>query len=94
MWELAIIAQDFEAQRKAIFADIDRKDGSMWSQVYFQCMSVLESMEYRVDTFDKPLEPVAPTQIHEEPKQRISAPPKQDEIFTFSSATSKIRQQK
>ncbi|OAA74812.1 nuclear envelope protein [Akanthomyces lecanii RCEF 1005] len=84
MWELAIIAQDFEAQRKAIFADIDRKDGPMWSQVYAICMTVLKVMEERVDAYGKP--PTAPAQAPQEPKQRVSAPPRQDEIFTKGSA--------
>ncbi|TQV94758.1 nuclear envelope protein [Cordyceps javanica] len=85
MWELAIIAQDFEAQRKAIFADIDRKDGPMWSQVYTICMAVLKSMEERVDAYGKPLVPVVPIKAPEEPRQRVSAPLKQDEIFTKGS---------
>ncbi|KAJ3474192.1 hypothetical protein NLG97_g9952 [Lecanicillium saksenae] len=87
MWELAIIAQDFEAQRKAIFADIDRKDGPMWSQVYSICMTILKTMEERVDAYGKPLIPAAPVQAPEQPKQRVSAPLKQDEIFTKGSVS-------
>lgn len=85
MWELAIIAQDCEAQRRAIFADIDRKDGPMWSQVYLICMNILKSMEDRVDAYGRPLVPPAPVQAPEVPKQRVSAPLKQDEIFTKGS---------
>ncbi len=87
MWELAIIAQDFEAQRKAIFADIDRKDGPMWSQVYSICMAVLKSMEERIDAYGKPLTPAAPAPAPQQAKQRVSAPLKQDEIFTKGSVT-------
>ncbi|OAA54050.1 nuclear envelope protein [Cordyceps fumosorosea ARSEF 2679] len=87
MWELAIIAQDFEAQRKAIFADIDRKDGPMWSQVYTICMTTLKSVEERVDAYGKPLLPTVPVKAPEEPRQRVSAPLKQDQIFTKSNAT-------
>lgn len=86
MWELAIIAQDFEAQRKAIFADIDRKDGPMWSQVYSICMTALKVIEERVDAYGKPLLPAAPVQAAQESKQRVSAPPRQDEIFTKGRA--------
>ncbi|EGX94198.1 nuclear envelope protein [Cordyceps militaris CM01] len=85
MWELAIIAQDFDAQRKAIFADIDRKDGPMWSQVYTICMAVLKGMEERVDAYGKPLLPAVPVKAPEEPRQRVSAPLKQDQIFTKGS---------
>lgn len=84
MWELAIIAQDFEVQRKALFADIDRKDGPMWSQVYALCMIILKTLEERVDAYGKPLLPPAPVALPEEPKQRVSAPLKEDEIFTKS----------
>ncbi|KAJ4307214.1 hypothetical protein N0V88_000593 [Collariella sp. IMI 366227] len=38
MWELAFIARDFPDRRKAIYEDIDRKDGPMWSQVYKLCL--------------------------------------------------------
>ena len=83
MWELAIIAEDFEAQRRAIFADIDRKDGPMWSQVYTICMGILKGMEDRVDAHGKPLSPAAPVEAAPpQPKPRSTAPLKEDEIFS------------
>lgn len=85
MWELAIIAQDFEAQRKAVFADIDRKDGPMWSQAYAICMAVLKSMEERVDAYGKPLVAAIPAKAPEETKQRVSAPLKQEQIYAKGS---------
>lgn len=83
MWELAIIAEDFEAQRRAIFADIDRKDGPMWSQVYSICMGILKGMEDRADAHGKPLSPAAPVEkAPPQPKPRSTAPLKEGEIFT------------
>ncbi|KAH8716320.1 Nucleoporin NDC1 [Beauveria bassiana] len=82
MWELAIIARDFDVQRKAIYADIDRKDGPMWSQVYLICMTVIRSIEERVDAYGKPILPAVPVTAPEVSKQRGSAPLRQDEIFT------------
>lgn len=89
MWELAIIAEGFENQRRAIFADIDRKDGPMWSQVYAICMGILKSMEDRVDAHGKPLTPAAPVEVAPpQPKPRSSAPLKEDEIFTKAGGAS------
>lgn len=83
MWELALIAQDFEPRRQAIFADIDRKDGPMWAQVYAICMDLLKQMEMRVDAYGKPVVPVAAQPVEPTaPKQRTSAPLRQDAIFT------------
>lgn len=53
MWELALIAKDFQPRRKAIYKDIDRKDGPMWSQVYKLCLSVVQEMETRIDDYGK-----------------------------------------
>ncbi|KAF4125884.1 nucleoporin NDC1 [Geosmithia morbida] len=88
MWELALIAQKFEARRKAIYADIDRKDGPMWAQVYAVCMDAIKSIEVRVDNYGKPPAPVqAPSQT-EEPRQRFSAPLRTDPVFSPSKARS------
>ncbi|KAM0556019.1 hypothetical protein ACHAPJ_006000 [Fusarium lateritium] len=87
MWELAYIAQGFETRRQAIYEDIDRKDGPMWSQVYAICMEVVKSIETRVDTYGKA--PVAPPAAPvAEPRQRVSAPLRDDPIFN-SRPTSK-----
>ncbi|KAK8108286.1 uncharacterized protein PG998_010299 [Apiospora kogelbergensis] len=54
MWELALIARDFDARRKGIFEDIDRKDGPMWSQLYVICLDTIKQIEKRIDEFGKP----------------------------------------
>ncbi|KAG8162966.1 hypothetical protein KVR01_007444 [Diaporthe batatas] len=48
-WELALIARDFQPRRHAIYQDIDRADGPMWSQVYALCLQVVKDMESRID---------------------------------------------
>ncbi|KAF5002697.1 hypothetical protein FDECE_10550 [Fusarium decemcellulare] len=90
MWELAYIAQGFEARRQAIYEDIDRKDGPMWSQVYAICMEVVKSIETRVDDYGKP--PAAPpAEPVAEPKKRTSAPLHDDPIFNSKPASKTIR---
>lgn len=80
-WELSYIATSFEDRRRAIFADIDRKDGPMWSQVYGLCMEAIKDMESRVDNYGKaPAPPPAPPA--EEPRQRVSAPINEANILT------------
>ncbi|KAM5345775.1 hypothetical protein ACJ41O_011636 [Fusarium nematophilum] len=90
MWELAYIAEGFEARRQAIYEDIDRKDGPMWSQVYAICMEVVKSIETRVDDYGKP--PAAPpAEPAVAPKQRVSAPLRDDPIFNSRPASKTIR---
>ncbi|KAK0634506.1 nucleoporin protein Ndc1-Nup [Bombardia bombarda] len=82
LWELAFIARDFPDRRKAIYEDIDRKDGPMWSHVYTICLKVLKDMESRIDSFGKPAQPAAPPAVATlAPKQRTTAPPSDEPIF-------------
>lgn len=81
MWELARISQAFPDRRKAIYADIDRKDGSMWAQVYGVCMELIKSVETRVDNYGKPISPPPPPPT-DEPKQRTVAPLRNENILT------------
>ncbi|KAK4207603.1 nucleoporin protein Ndc1-Nup [Rhypophila decipiens] len=84
MWELAFIARDYPERRKALYEDIDRQGGPMWSQVYTICMEILKEMETRVDWFGKPPQPAESEKKEpekEKEKKRISKPPKEDAIF-------------
>lgn len=85
MWELALIARDVPERRKAIYEDIDRKDGPMWSQVYQICLDVLKSMETNIDTYLAPPAPAAPAATESDAKEttkvRTTAPPKDEAIF-------------
>ncbi|KAF7543973.1 hypothetical protein G7046_g9891 [Stylonectria norvegica] len=85
MWELAFIAQGFQTRRQAIYEDIDRKDGPMWSQVYAICMDVVLAVEKRIDDYGKPPAP-PPAAPVAEPKQRSTAPLRDDPIFTSGVA--------
>lgn len=90
MWELACIAEGFPARRQAILEDIDRKDGPMWSQVYAICLDIVKAVEAHIDDYGKaPAAP--PVQSVAEPKQRVSAPLRDDPIFTSGSAPRSMR---
>ncbi|ERS96580.1 hypothetical protein HMPREF1624_06787 [Sporothrix schenckii ATCC 58251] len=48
-WELAFIACNFPDRRVAIYTDIDRKDGSTWSQICKLCLDTIKTLENRID---------------------------------------------
>ncbi|KAL1837416.1 hypothetical protein VTJ49DRAFT_3808 [Mycothermus thermophilus] len=84
IWELALIARDFPDRRKAIYEDIDRKDGPMWSQVYKICTDILKTLETNMDAYTAapPQPEPAPTvEPATEEKQRTIDPPRDDDIF-------------
>lgn len=91
MWELAYISRDFEDRRKAIFEDIDRKDGTMWSQMYTISLNLVKSLATRVDEHGKQPAPPPPEPAKVEPKARSSAPPKEDAIFRRQQADKSMR---
>ena len=47
-WELALIAQNFPDRRKAIFSDIDRPSGPIWSSMLSEALKVLQSIDARI----------------------------------------------
>ncbi|KAK8038508.1 hypothetical protein PG993_006919 [Apiospora rasikravindrae] len=85
MWELALIARDFEARRKGIFEDIDRKDGPMWSQVYVICLDTIKQIEKRIDEFGKPPAPppaaASADAAAAQPRARIVEPPESANVW-------------
>ncbi|KAI1084529.1 nucleoporin protein Ndc1-Nup [Whalleya microplaca] len=83
MWELAFIARDFVERRQAIFEDIDRKDGPMWSQIYVVCLDTIRTLEQRVDNYGRPPAPPAPPQPAEaQPQpQRVAKAPRTDDVL-------------
>ncbi|TQN70520.1 Nucleoporin NDC1 [Colletotrichum shisoi] len=91
LWELAYIARNDEGRRKAIFQDIDRKDGSTWSHIFVHCISVIKTIESRIDGYGKPaVVPAAPVQP-EEVRARSSAPLKEDPIFQSKTVNRTMR---
>ncbi|KAI5928217.1 nucleoporin protein Ndc1-Nup [Camillea tinctor] len=83
MWELALIARDFDIRRKAIFEDIDRKDGPMWSQIYVICLNTLKTLEQTIDDYGKPPAPPNPGAVPPppQPRERIVLPPRAGDVF-------------
>ncbi|KAG5935946.1 hypothetical protein E4U60_002877 [Claviceps pazoutovae] len=83
LWELSLIAQYSEARRQAIYCDIDRKDGSTWSQIYNTCMDLLKQIENRVDEYRNPPPAVAAAQSAQliQQKHRVSAPLRRDAVL-------------
>lgn len=88
IWELSLIAQNFEARRKLIYADIDRKDGPMWSQVYATCMGVIKSIETRADSYGVVPTPPAPMPQEQNTKRGLSAL-RNDAVLTSSAPQTK-----
>lgn len=91
LWELAYIARNDDGRRKAIFQDIDRKDGSTWSQIYVHCLTVIKSIECRIDNYGKPAAVQAGPVQPEEVRARSSAPLKDDPIFQSKPANRTMR---
>ncbi|ROT43590.1 nuclear envelope protein [Sodiomyces alkalinus F11] len=95
VWELALIARDFEDRRKAVFEDIDRKDGPMWSHIYVICLDIVKAMEARVDDYGKPAPaPAVEPEPVIEPRARSTAstaPLKEEPIFRGRPATKSMR---
>ncbi|KAI9158664.1 Nucleoporin NDC1 [Paramyrothecium foliicola] len=87
MWELALVAEGFDVRRQAIFDDIDRKDGPMWSQVYAMCMDLIQGIESRVDNYGKPTAPVLLEPRMEQQRERTTAPPRDDAIYNSRART-------
>lgn len=83
--ELALISQRFEARRKAIFADIDRKPESAWNQIKTLCLSDLLGISNRIVEFRNPTnKSVAPPQrvTIESLPSISSAPLRKENVFS------------
>ncbi|KAI0130321.1 nucleoporin protein Ndc1-Nup [Xylariales sp. AK1849] len=84
MWETALIARDFDVRRQAIFEDIDRKDGPMWSQIYKICLDSIKTLEKRIDDYGKPPAPPPATQqlaSQTQPHTRVVEPPLSADVW-------------
>ncbi|SPO03953.1 related to nuclear envelope protein Cut11p [Cephalotrichum gorgonifer] len=91
MWELAFISREFEDRRIAIFQDIDREEGPVWSQIYTICLDLVKTLGTRVDEFGKQPAPPPAEPAKIEQKSRTSAPPKEDPIFQRQQANKSMR---
>ena len=95
MWELAIISRDFDVRRKAIYEDLERKDGPMWSQVYAICLNTIKNIEFRVDNYGKaPAEATAsaaPSTDVQAPTQRVTQPLRNEDVLIPASKRKSFR---
>ncbi|KAI1506656.1 nucleoporin protein Ndc1-Nup, partial [Biscogniauxia marginata] len=94
MWELALIAKDFDVRRKAIFEDIDRKDGPMWSQIYAICLNTIKKIEQNIDEYGKPpIPPPNPEAVPAppQPRERLVQPPRADDVWAPAPPSKGIR---
>ncbi|GAB7361573.1 hypothetical protein MBLNU230_g1625t1 [Neophaeotheca triangularis] len=53
-WELATIIKAFPVRRRTIFAEIDRANGSTWSQISSVCLSEIEAIRTRIQAVNSP----------------------------------------
>ncbi|KAF2480011.1 nucleoporin protein Ndc1-Nup [Neohortaea acidophila] len=53
-WELCVICEKFEARRKTIYTDVDRKEGSTWAQISKYCLGELDTIQARIDKAQAP----------------------------------------
>ena len=81
--ELGFISQRFDARRKAIYSDIDRATGSVWTQIMTLCLGNILDINNRITAFQNPTSASAPPQqkITIQTLPRISAPLRQDNVF-------------
>ncbi|KAI1214310.1 nucleoporin protein Ndc1-Nup [Annulohypoxylon truncatum] len=93
LWELALIARDFDDRRRSVFEDIDRKDGPMWSQIYVTCLDTIKSLEERIDNYGKPPTPPAAEAVAAppQPAARIVQPPKDDNVWATAPSQNGLR---
>ncbi|KZF25750.1 hypothetical protein L228DRAFT_83042 [Xylona heveae TC161] len=79
-WELVSISERFPDRRKSFFQDIDRVNGSTWSQIYTICTGLIQGISTRIER--KPL----PSGPLEAPKKlaKLTGPVKQDNIYASS----------
>lgn len=88
-WELSIIAKSSAPRREAIYQDIDRKGGPMWSQLVAICLGELHAVSKRIQDFRSPPSP-GNTVAQQEPIKHlphIVAPVKSDNVLTNPTAS-------
>ncbi|KAI9848179.1 MAG: hypothetical protein M1837_000853 [Sclerophora amabilis] len=59
-WELVYISHRFPSRRRTIFEEIERRDGSTWSQIFTACTVVIKDINLRVVESHKALIQPAP----------------------------------
>ena len=82
-WELALITERFEDRRKTLYQDLDRVQGSTWSQVSALCIEEIQRVNKSIQAALQPSAPSTAEQPNQQPppKQRISQPLKEGNVF-------------
>ncbi|KAJ6031215.1 hypothetical protein N7540_001947 [Penicillium herquei] len=94
LWELGLISQRLPERRKAIFNEIDRDNGTTWSQILECLLEVIKDITARIDASKAPA-PV-PKQSNPAPAfqptlqtlPRITDAPKSENVFAASPKAS------
>jgi nucleoporin NDC1 len=55
-WELYLICTRFDARRKTIFNEVDRRTGSTWVQMSTACLNEIEAIRSRIRASQDPVE--------------------------------------
>ncbi|KAH0543864.1 hypothetical protein FGG08_001903 [Glutinoglossum americanum] len=92
-WELVYISHRFPVRRRSFFEDIDRKDGSVWSQILAICLGEVENINARIQ---ESLRPPVPAPVSQQPQPlenpkplpKIAGPLKKDNVFTSAPPSS------
>lgn len=95
-WELGLISQRLPERRKAIFNEIDRDNGSTWSQILSSATEVINAITTRIEVSKAPAPGAKPVTQADAPQPvlqtlpRLAEATKTDNIFATSpKATSR-----
>jgi nucleoporin NDC1 len=83
-WELVLITTRFPERRETIYSELDRANGSTWTQIQTLCMAEITSIKARIDKYNSPVAPstTTPPPASQVPGRKpITAPLKTDPIF-------------
>ncbi|CAG8281193.1 unnamed protein product [Penicillium olsonii] len=96
LWELGLISQGMPDRRKTIFNEIDRANGSAWSQVLASITEVIQGVSIRIEESKNPALAAKPVPETDKPEPvlhnlpRLTDPIKDENIFTTApKATSR-----
>jgi nucleoporin NDC1 len=79
-----LITTRFSERRETIYSELDRADGSTWTQIQTLCLAEISSIKTRIDKFNNPVAPstAPPPPVTQVPGRKpIAAPLKTDPIF-------------
>lgn len=85
-----LISYKFDVRRSTIYQEIDRSNGSTWSQILASCISEITSITNRIDAL-KPAPPPPPPTEHEiQTLPRLAQPIKEDNVLSDPLANAQL----